>query len=111
MANDRVQANNSESSKLNESENFYIVNNPNNQAYISRWVYSLTEGELEIFTNLELKNNGTSFDNMMRFQRKLLGGYEPADFVENAEITEEKELEEHRRLLLSGFLEKNHDCP
>ena len=42
----------------------------------------------------------------MRLQRELLGEYEPVDFVESTEITEAQDLKAHRKLLLSGFLEK-----
>ena len=43
---------------------------------------------------------------MMLLQRELLGDYEPNDFIQNKEISEEQALDAHRKLLLSGFLEK-----
>ena len=64
---------------------------------MSRWIYSLTDGELDqIFTNLELRKKGTSFDNMMRLQRELLANYVPADFLE--------------KVLEKRFSRKNYDC-
>ena len=107
MEDNKSNTDKSKSSTFNESGELYVWNDPSKQPYISRWVYSLTEEELEqAFTNLELAKNGTPFDQMMRLQRELLVDYEPADFVENAEITEDQKLEAHRKLLVSGFLEK-----
>ena len=74
MEYNKSNTDNSESSTFNESGEPYVLNNPLQQAYISRWVYSLTEAQLnQAFTNLEL---------------------------------EAQDLEAHRKLLLSGFLEK-----
>ena len=97
---------NSSMSGLNQTAEEPILNNPDKQAYLPRWIFSLTEEEVNrVSTELNLIKQGTKFDNMMRIHRELLGDYDPNDFQQN-EITDVEALKLHHKLMLTGFLEK-----
>ena len=94
--------------KLNNSSMLdrTIINN-NKKKYLTRWLYSLTEEELQDVKNsLEIYNNGDDYTTIQRLQRQLLGDYDPKDFIENPDFSNDQELHSHRQLLVSGFLEK-----